>query len=1089
MDILEKCREQSLALEKKIRDSRTKWQTFTSSQIGFKSAVKLNGKVLPPPVMTAEKRKKMQMYRKQAYITEIRLKSHSREKDFLSKIQVALDEVRDFHIDTSESSEADEAVNKASSQVPATYSGPCDNKAFEYPELPPLALNSKPRESYKSLALRQKAKSTTDISSVAGMKLMTKPVPRIHRKRCMSEGKSEGDIRSKPPMSSSSQCHSQRLQSNSSLPIVPFEQYQKQVEELELSKARQRYRDSRNRMMRSPSPQPPAQNETQSLPARPASTPAVFSSEPPKQTVDEDKNHATISTHALKLLLDSLDPSHDQPTHLWLSSRVSEQGKDDQEDISLDAWFQNAPDSVKQKLVSLMPRLSHKRTDDCKVSNKSVHISPVQTCNSSDDTLRSTSPLPEEDASITSQSIIEYPTTHITSDDLPLVVIEKSPSTSPRNSPNGTNGTDSKSAADPSGTSIDTVIEVDIVSSKRDQLEPIVPPLELSALEPPMSSTFMEQETVSNFSPSKHTRPVAASERKRSLSMQSYTLEEPSEALLNSTLNDRRDCCVDESGLIGTSPSTDQPAISECSTKETPYGVDKSERDGSVSQKLPMNSNNQENDLKAKISMVNSGHQLLSKCQLETPPSPRECGRVVNSRTPVGTARHRQLIKLVSLKSTDRRSLTPTPPGRELTPTPPRRPHSEMGTQSSSSRHGKTTPSPSRPLQRNSQLSRLSRKPQDGEPTQRLLGSPAIKSTSSNTVSTGTKTAQPTSNINDKKHADVNKDSLLESPLKTYKNREERISQARKQLALLKMKVSARTQSISSERSRAKSSFELGAGAAAKRPMSSLEINGGIESRRSKSAMEIEDSSIKESENLAQNKMAARLAEQVNYVKGKENISIGVMKAKSSKKLHKERDRPITTAYSTNLEAELLHESKFRTNLAAISSRMSRPLSSNSKPSDRDSVTTDAPLRDKKLHGLIKGHLCRKLFKCSKVKSLIKTIQDCQSLLPSIVSVNKNSPARDVNFQQRIKLQMSAAKEDLYDIFFNFETCQRLALVKQSDKLLACQRGRQARKKHQGASKWKVKEVVKKCQQQVNAAKVNSSKVDANPPSRITAVF
>lgn len=44
--------------------------------------------------MTAEKRRKMRMYRKQAYITEVKLKSRSREKDFLSKIQGALDEVR-----------------------------------------------------------------------------------------------------------------------------------------------------------------------------------------------------------------------------------------------------------------------------------------------------------------------------------------------------------------------------------------------------------------------------------------------------------------------------------------------------------------------------------------------------------------------------------------------------------------------------------------------------------------------------------------------------------------------------------------------------------------------------------------------------------------------------------------------------------------------------------------------------------------------------------------------------------------------------------------------------------------------------------
>ena len=44
--------------------------------------------------MTVEKRKKMQMYQKQAYIAEIRVKSRSREKEFTDKIQGALNEIR-----------------------------------------------------------------------------------------------------------------------------------------------------------------------------------------------------------------------------------------------------------------------------------------------------------------------------------------------------------------------------------------------------------------------------------------------------------------------------------------------------------------------------------------------------------------------------------------------------------------------------------------------------------------------------------------------------------------------------------------------------------------------------------------------------------------------------------------------------------------------------------------------------------------------------------------------------------------------------------------------------------------------------------
>ena len=48
--------------------------------------------------MTAEKRRKMQMYKKQAYIAEVRLKSRSREKEFFNKIQGALDEVRASYV-------------------------------------------------------------------------------------------------------------------------------------------------------------------------------------------------------------------------------------------------------------------------------------------------------------------------------------------------------------------------------------------------------------------------------------------------------------------------------------------------------------------------------------------------------------------------------------------------------------------------------------------------------------------------------------------------------------------------------------------------------------------------------------------------------------------------------------------------------------------------------------------------------------------------------------------------------------------------------------------------------------------------------
>lgn len=66
--------------------------------------------------------------------------------------------------------------------------------------------------------------------------------------------------------------------------------------------------------------------------------------------------------------------------------------------------------SVKQKLVSLLPKLP--REGDTKVSRRKttaksvdVQISTVHLCNSADDTLRSTSPLPDEERSIVSNHV------------------------------------------------------------------------------------------------------------------------------------------------------------------------------------------------------------------------------------------------------------------------------------------------------------------------------------------------------------------------------------------------------------------------------------------------------------------------------------------------------------------------------------------------------------------------------------------------------------------------------------------------------------------------------------------------------------
>ena len=152
--------------------------------------------------------------------------------------------------------------------------------------------------------------------------------------------------------------------------------------------------------------------------------------------------------------------------------------------------------------------------------------------------------------------------------------------------------------------------------------------------------------------------------------MQSYTLDEPSEALLNSTLND-------------TTPLTPN-TISYKPKSESKLSERKSRADN------PQRA-------KSRIPTPKSSKPLLSKCQLDTP-SPVSQSQIrqtstSNQSTPAtggGTsaARHRQLVKL--LNNTDKaagsRALTPTPPGRAMTPTPPDRPKSEAGTGWSRSR-------------------------------------------------------------------------------------------------------------------------------------------------------------------------------------------------------------------------------------------------------------------------------------------------------------------------------------------------------------------------------------------------------------------
>ena len=46
--------------------------------------------------MTAERREEMLMYKKQACIAEIRLKTKNREKEFLNRVQRSLEEIQVF---------------------------------------------------------------------------------------------------------------------------------------------------------------------------------------------------------------------------------------------------------------------------------------------------------------------------------------------------------------------------------------------------------------------------------------------------------------------------------------------------------------------------------------------------------------------------------------------------------------------------------------------------------------------------------------------------------------------------------------------------------------------------------------------------------------------------------------------------------------------------------------------------------------------------------------------------------------------------------------------------------------------------------
>jgi len=159
--------------------------------------------------------------------------------------------------------------------------------------------------------------------------------------------------------------------------------------------------------------------------------------------------------------------------------------------------------------------------------------------------------------------------------------------------------------------------------------------------------------------------------------MQSYTVEEPSEALINFTLSSTSDDLA-ETSLPAHNSSKKSDAVHKHDS--TTNSTEKS------SIKL----------FKSRIPTPKSTNTLLSKCHFDTPSPAVEKGESeakrelqINNRpfsTPVNAARHRQFVRLVNQKVLSNRSLTPTPPSRAMTPTPPSRPRSELGTQYTRSR-------------------------------------------------------------------------------------------------------------------------------------------------------------------------------------------------------------------------------------------------------------------------------------------------------------------------------------------------------------------------------------------------------------------
>lgn len=144
----------------------------------------------------------------------------------------------------------------------------------------------------------------------------------------------------------------------------------------------------------------------------------------------------------------------------------------------------------------------------------------------------------------------------------------------------------------------------------------------------------------------------SASERRRTLSMQSYTLEEPSQALLNSTLNE-----------CNRTPDIKNPDKMETTPKATPSSAKSTHTKQSAKSKIP----------------------TLQACGATCPPT-NTSTPVIHSRPSTGQKKKHVLVQRILEESLGMRPLTPSPPERAMTPTPPDRPKSEMGTRCSRSK-------------------------------------------------------------------------------------------------------------------------------------------------------------------------------------------------------------------------------------------------------------------------------------------------------------------------------------------------------------------------------------------------------------------